>query len=93
VSKHTPTPWVVDECEDADGNDTIRKADGTPNGAIEGAPIATVYDPHGADFIVKAVNHHDELVAYLGVMIDLYEDNGGATPLSIEVREFLDKLN
>jgi hypothetical protein len=64
--KHcTPTPWIVDECEDANGNDTIRKADGSPNGGIEGDPIATVYDPGAAEHICRCVNNHDEMVALL----------------------------
>jgi hypothetical protein len=65
LKRTTPGPWVVDECEDAYGNDTIRKADGSPNGGLEGDPIATVYDPYGADLIVHMRNTYEELVAVL----------------------------
>jgi len=42
-AQHTPGPWTVDDCPDADGYDTIRLADGTLNGNTEAQPIATAY--------------------------------------------------
>lgn len=48
--------WVVDECEDASGNYTIRLDDGTPNGNTEEPPIATVYNSVMAEFIVAEHN-------------------------------------
>lgn len=35
--------WTVDECEDANGNLTIRPSNGSRNGNTERQPIATVY--------------------------------------------------
>jgi len=43
MTQHTPGPWTVDDCPDADGYDTIRLADGTLNGNTEAQPIATAY--------------------------------------------------
>lgn len=53
---HTPTPWTVDECGDANGNTTIRLADGSANGDTDARPIATVYCPANAARIVACVN-------------------------------------
>jgi hypothetical protein len=70
LAQATPGPWIVDECEDAYGNDTIRKADGSPNGGIEGDPIATVYDPGAADLIVHMQNTYAELVDAMERLFD-----------------------
>ena len=88
---HTATPWINsfdgDECQigTADGRFVAMTLPCESNGL-------TNEDYENAKHIVKCVNAHDELVAYLTGMVDLYEDNGGATPLSIEAREFLAKL-
>lgn len=51
-------PVVVDECPDANGNWTIRLADGSSNGDISVPPVATVYDHDHALLIVRAINHY-----------------------------------
>lgn len=48
--------WIVDECPDADGNFTIRIADGSPNGNTDEQPIATVYLLEIAETIVAEHN-------------------------------------
>lgn len=48
--------WIVDECPAADGNWTIRVADGTPNGNVEVEPVATVYGLALAERIVYLHN-------------------------------------
>jgi len=53
------TRWTVDECPDARGFWTIRRADGTPNGNTEAPPIATVYGLALAETIVA--DHNDRL--------------------------------
>ena len=47
---------IVDECLDADGNHTVRWADGSDNGDIDRQPVATVYDHDDAQGIVDAWN-------------------------------------
>jgi hypothetical protein len=46
--------WIVDECPDAGGFQTIRIADGSKNGNINEEPIATVYSPNNARLIASA---------------------------------------
>jgi hypothetical protein len=53
-TKHTPEPWIADECFDASGFITIRVADGTPNGDADEQPIATVYSEAHARLIAAA---------------------------------------
>ena len=48
------TPWVVDECLDARGFNTVRVADGTVNGDLGIEPIATVLRYDHADLIAAA---------------------------------------
>lgn len=52
--------WAVDECPDANGNWTIRIADGTPNGNTDENPIATVYGLALAERIVYLHNQAHE---------------------------------
>lgn len=45
---------IVDQCEDAQGNITIRKNDGSENGDTDSQPVATVYEPEYAKIIAAA---------------------------------------
>lgn len=65
TTMHTPLPWQIDECLDADDNATIRRSDGTSNGNTEEQPIATVFLYPDAELIVRAVNNHEALVKAL----------------------------
>ena len=69
----TPRPWIVDECADYRGFETIRVADGTPNGNTGMQPIATVYNEANAALIVKAVNAHEKLVAAFTAAVERME--------------------
>jgi hypothetical protein len=53
-------PWIVDECPDANGNWTIRLANGTENGDTTSEPVATVYGLALAEHIVSL---HNESIA------------------------------
>ena len=76
MTQHTPGPWTVDDCPDAYGRDTIRLADGTPNGNIEAQPIATAYS-HSA-LIAAAPIMRDALLG----LLDWYDmDEGDLRPL------------
>jgi hypothetical protein len=67
-TKHTPTPWKVNDCRDSGWMDNaiyIAKD--------SGENLARVYKDYGnveanAAFIVRAVNAHDELVAKLSAV-------------------------
>ena len=75
-AQHTPGPWTVDDCPDADGYDTIRLADGTANGNTEAQPIATAYS-HSA-LIAAAPIMRDALLG----LLDWYDmDEGDLRPL------------
>ena len=75
-AQHTPGPWTVDDCPDADGYDTIRLADGTLNGNTEAQPIATAYS-HSA-LIAAAPIMRDALLG----LLDWYDmDEGDLRPL------------
>jgi len=52
---HTPGPWTVDECPDANGNLTIRQADGGPNGNTEYGPIGCAYSLRGDDSSIEQI--------------------------------------
>ena len=69
MTQHTPGPWTVDDCPDADGYDTIRLADGTLNGNTEAQPIATAYS-HAA--LIAAA---PALLEALRSCLDLLEAN------------------
>lgn len=44
---HTPGPWSIDKCPDANGFATVRVADGSEHGDLDAPVIATVYaEPH-----------------------------------------------
>lgn len=45
------TPWIVDECPDANGFSTVAIDDGSLNGSTEEQPVATVYDEANAQAI------------------------------------------
>jgi hypothetical protein len=49
--------WVVDSCCDADGNWTVRVADGSEHGDTTMQPIATYYNRSLADAAVQVHNH------------------------------------
>jgi hypothetical protein len=51
--------YTVDECPDANGFSTIRLADGSVNGDVDAAPVATVYDDTVAQLIVRLLNAID----------------------------------
>ena len=76
MSNHTPGPWVIDACEDACGNLTVRRADGTEHGNTEQEPISTVYSPHDASLIAAAP---DLLEALREIYAEVTEDNAGLT--------------
>lgn len=48
--------WVVDPIPDANGNWTVRIADGSPNGNTEENPVATFYDEKSAGWVVAQHN-------------------------------------
>ena len=76
MSKHTPTPYQVDGCADANGFITIRRADGTDNGDTEHQPIATVFRSEDAEFIVRACNARlHQLVACQAAVVRLKAAN------------------
>ena len=76
MSTHTPTPWMVDDCPDSFGNDTVRPSDGTENGDTSAEPIATVYRSEGGEdnsaFIVRAVNSHAVMLAAFRAVMGFY---------------------
>jgi hypothetical protein len=53
---------VADACPDANGNTTVRVADGTEHGDTARQPIATVYNSDIADEMVTAFNAHHPLL-------------------------------
>ena len=70
VAKHTPTPWGI--YHEPEGQVFIGTAEGEPwficrirHGCNEHGQPEGVEDKANAEFIVRAVNHHDELVAML----------------------------
>ena len=67
MNAHTPGPWHVDECPDADGFFTIR-----PPADIDAQPIATVYTGADAALIAAA----PDLLAALRDVV-AYWDMGG----------------
>lgn len=81
-TKHTPTPWVKEVINDFYNGDiiSIRTASGQSsepdNPAYEDDPsIAGIWCTNAtsqanADFIVRACNAHDDLVAALGWALD-----------------------
>jgi hypothetical protein len=81
MSKFTPGPWVIDACEDACGNLTVRRADGTEHGNTEQEPISTVYSPHDASLIAAAP---DLLEALREINAEVTEDNAGLTRYEYE---------
>lgn len=89
-AKFTPGPWTVDECEDALGNLTIRRADGTPNGDTEHDIIATVY---GDD--ARLIALAPELAAFAQHYHDFIENEGEdavGMDLFIEARALLARV-
>ena len=54
--KDKPELIIVDLCSAANGESTIRWADGSENGDTERQPVATVYDHNDAQGIVDAWN-------------------------------------
>lgn len=54
MSTDTHTRWTIDECPDAQGFATIRLYDGSPNGNIRYAPVATAYSDTNARLIAAA---------------------------------------
>ena len=68
MSKHTPGPWTVDECLDAQGFSTIRHSDGTGNGNTELGPVATVYTEKHATLIASAPAMYEALKAVYAVL-------------------------
>jgi hypothetical protein len=68
---YTQVPWTVDECPDANGLMTIRKADGSPNGDLDSDPIATVIDDNDASLIAAAPEMRLALVLNEQVLLEL----------------------
>ena len=58
---------TIDECPDANGNWTMRFADGTPNGNTEEEPLATFYNLETAKHFVAMNNG-------MGKLMQLQED-------------------
>ena len=87
MTQHTPGPWTVDDCPDADGYDTIRLADGTPNGDIEAQPIATAYSH--ADLIAAAPDMRQALLD----LVNWYDmDEGDLQPIMNAARVVLARV-
>ena len=87
MTQHTPGPWTVDDCPDADGYDTIRLADGTLNGNTEAQPIATAYT-HAA-LIAAAPDMRQALLD----LVNWYDmDEGDLRPLMNKAREVLSRV-
>ena len=97
MAEHSPTPWVVDEFDDDNGFQTIRIADGSPNGDTESQPVATAYGDANAEHIVRCVNLHDELIDFVERWTTIIAgDNDGspAEPWAVEMQqEALELLN
>ncbi len=53
-NQFTPGPWQVDDCRDAHGFTTIRRADRTPHGNLKEQPISTVFEDGDASLISAA---------------------------------------
>lgn len=71
--KHTPEPWQVDACRDANGYYTIRKDDGTLNGNTEDEVIATVYIQEDAERTALCVTAMKGISDPVGFMQDYYK--------------------
>ncbi|MFG1413416.1 hypothetical protein V5G24_20100 [Xanthobacter sp. VTT E-85241] len=78
---HTSTPW--DFCDEATENDNFARTIYGPRGDYDALAIARV-DQNGAhndaEFIVRACNAHDDLVAALRDLV--IESGGSAIPNS-----------
>lgn len=107
TAKHTPTPWVLEKRDrvfhggkfEWGGPLIISGDEGTEEGFI---PVALVHEdgPEGwalanAEYIVRAVNAHDELVAalrgllvsHLGLLIEHYRDGDNTYADDQELQE------
>lgn len=62
MSDHTETPWRVSLATSSEGHTFIYGA--------ASWPIAKAFERRDADFIVKAVNCHDELLEALKALLD-----------------------
>lgn len=84
TSNTRTTSWQADDCPDAHGFTTIRRAlAGSPHGDTESQPIATVYDDRDVPLIVEA---HAMLEALRGIYAD--DDGDGYTD-----RENMDRIS
>lgn len=73
--------WTVDECEDANGNLTIRPSDGSRNGNTERQPIATVYGSAPSANLMAAA---PAMLAALQALVAVWHENNGTDPLGLE---------
>lgn len=81
TTNHTPTPYY------REGSEIFSRSQ--DNSCEEGAVIADVKDKEHADFIVKACNAYDELVAALRFMTPLLNEHY----ITIEDQEKGEKLS
>lgn len=69
--KHTPTPWVLGTSDDA--IDTVEPG----QEFVVHADLKSEMGLANAEFIVKACNNHDALLAALRLALSTMEDAGG----------------
>ena len=81
--KHTPTPWAISPPDMERQCPPIIHMAGDPEFTIATPtfewhnPTQQQQDMANTEFIVRAVNAHDELVAALGGLIDFIDELGG----------------
>lgn len=71
MAEHTPTPWQI-----YDDVNPLHIAIKWHYSDIGGAHVADVLSPANAEFIVKAVNNHADMVACVRASLNMVEGDG-----------------
>lgn len=76
TDKATPGPYTTDECPEANGFTTIRRANGECNGDTEAQPIATVYREKDARLLAASWEMREALEKAMLVINDFMPNIG-----------------